>query len=549
MIEKPEGFHLGLFLSYQFYADYQYEKLCSWCKRDRFEKRDAMYLLPGVAVRALGLMAYLIGGASLLSLIIVLFGDFLSISSIGAYASQRFLLAIEIGVLSVFALIAHSLRSRSSAQFLAKFALPTVLFSSAFLLFSLPFHGDKYVWVEPGMFAFFFLTTSVAGLALKDSGELMVCVRFFIVGMVSVCTIYGLSCINIYLFALVDQNSDFGRYLPYGFANIRYWSHVATWCLPLFPLAVLIGPLKNKRTWRLFVLTGAGMWWWILIQSMGRGSLVGIAFGSLLALSLLGKRAWPWFSMLLLHLGAGILLWLILSVFIPSVLYDGESQLRTFHAGAAGRLPLIIEAWHRSLQNFPLGMGPLSWLTEEPLTEIYASGPKFGHPHNMYLLWAAEYGWLLIACLGLLVLQAILYFWQARAVCLRSPATEAANERFLLLVGFTASVSAALVHAGVSAVFLVPGSLLVGLFVLIMFWALISPHDLKELPTTRQTRGLRFETSMVLIASAVLFFGWLVWMQTVWNYYDGMRADSTTYAQEVGRATFPRFWRHGNFPR
>ena len=496
-------------------------------------------------------MVYCLSGAYFFSLALVLFGDFLAPPGMWAYDSQRFMLAVLLGVLSVLSLTKCILNELPNARFLAKLVLPTTLLCSAFLLSSLPFQRGDYAWVESGMFALFFLTINVAALALKGTGETALYVRFFIVSMVSACTIYGLSCINIYVFALVDRNPDFGRYIPYGFANIRYWSHIATWCLPLFPLAVLIGPLKDKRFWRIFVLTGAAIWWWVLIQSMGRGSLLGIAVGGFLVLSLFGKRALPWFKILIFHLGAGILLWLLLSLIIPSVLYDGESQLRSFHTGASGRMPLFIEAWQMSLQNFPLGMGAQSWIIEKPLTEIYALSVKFGHPHNMYLFWAAEYGWILIMFLGLLVLQAIRYFWSIRSFFLSRPKNRASDEELLLLVAFTASVSAALFHGGVSAVFLAPGSMLVGLFVLIVFWALIVPGaaEQQELPQLREQKKFNSKNAIALFLPAALCIGWLVWMNGVCNYYENMQADRKTYSEAVAKATFPRFWRHGNFPR
>ncbi|MFL1464677.1 O-antigen ligase family protein [Marinobacter sp. HN1S83] len=500
-------------------------------------------------VKALPFIAYAVCGAGVLSLILVLFGEYLVPGSIGSYASQRFMLVLVMGLLSVFSLTMFALKGPSDAFWLAKLSLPTILLCSAFLLFSLPFSENEYVWAEPGMYALFFLTMNLVGLLLKGTGMTMVCVRLFSVGMAAACALYGLSCINIYLFALLDGNPNFGSHIPYGFGSIRYWSHIATWCLPLFPLAVLMGPLKHKRAWRLFVLAGAGMWWWILIQSMGRGSLLGIAFGVLLAISLFGKRALPWFKVFLIQLAVGILIWLLLSVLIPFVLYDGESQLRTFHTGAAGRLPLFMEAWHRSLENFPFGMGPQSWLTVEPLTIVYASSLKFGHPHNMYLLWAAEYGWLLVMFMGLLVLQAIRYFWQARTVSMSGPATQTLGEISFSLAALTGSVSAALFHAGVSAVFLAPGSMLVGLFVLIMFWALIVPIEPNALSSTGVRKRMGLHSTIVLILSVALCFSWLLWVQGVSNYYMDMRSDSKSYAEEVGKATYPRFWMHGNFPR
>ena len=197
-----------------------------------------------------------------------------------------------------------------------------------------------------------------------------------------------------------------------------------------------------------------------------------------------------------------------------------------------------------SLQNFPFGMGPQSWLTHEPITEAYATGKKFGHPHNMYLMWAAEYGWLLIAAMGLVVIQAIRNFWRRRAELLDSDD----SNQLLLLAGFTASVSAALFHAGVSAVFMAPGSMLVGLFVLIGFWALILPGgDFSKVERPLLNPGRR-----VLIGglvSMVFLIFWALWMGEVWRYYQDMRADEPYYLEHESEGTLPRFWFHGNFPR
>src|SRR5690606_10260322 len=89
-------------------------------------------------------------------------------------------------------------------------------------------------------------------------------------------------------------------------------------------------------------------------------------------------------------------------------------QIRSIKADSSGRIPLFIEAWQMSLQNFPFGMGPQSWLMHETLTDVYANSKQFGHPHNMYLMWAAEYGWILLVALGLVVAQCIRYFWRRR---------------------------------------------------------------------------------------------------------------------------------------
>ncbi len=489
----------------------------------------------------------LVSAICVLAFILVLFSDFLPLP-FGGYADQRFFLVAATGLLAAVPFLSFTLKSAlRSAQCLV--LLPSFMLCLAFIGLAAPFWNQAYTWVEPGMYSFYFMAAIVSGAGLAWSGIGTVFVRFLILIIAATCLIYGLTSVNVYLFAIFDGVTKLIDFIPWGFVNIRYWSHIATWCLPLMPLAVLVGPLKDVRSWRIGVLLGAGMWWWILFLTTGRGSALGIAFGVMLAVLLFGRRAFPWLKVFVTYLAVGILIWLLLSVLIPTMLSDGGIHVRTVHAGDSGRLPLFIEAWQMSFQNFPFGMGPQSWLTHERLTAAYSAAGKLGHPHNMYLMWAAEYGWALIAALGVVVLQAIRYFWKIRAVMLVESAPNASDEKLLMLAAFTASVSAALFHAGVSAVFMAPGSMLAGLFVLIGFWALILPAGAEPSPSVEMPQQPFFFRLPALVLSAILLIGWVVWSQDVWGYYQDMREDEELYYKDVGEGMLPRFWFHGNFPR
>jgi O-antigen ligase len=259
----------------------------------------------------------------------------------------------------------------------------------------------------------------------------------------------------------------------------------------------------------------------------------------LVAAVLIGRPALPWLKMFLRYLVYGVIAWFLLSVLIPSFLLD-EVSLRALKADTSGRMPLFIEAWRMSLENFPLGMGPQSWLTHDILTEGYRQSPKFGHPHNMYLMWAAEYGWLSIGVLLLLVGQAVRLFWQRRDEVRAGENTDLA----LPLAAFTASVSAALLHAGVSAVFMAPGSMLIGFLVLCVFWALITPESRPVKPRRPKARALA-AVFVGLLVSAPCFY----WLNEVAEYHEAMESDLEFYYENVPAGTLPRFWFHGNFPR
>ena len=94
-----------------------------------------------------------------------------------------------------------------------------------------------------------------------------------------------------------------------------------------------------------------------------------------------------------------------------------------------------------------------------------------------------------------------------------------------------------------------PGSMLVGLFVLIGFWALILPAGAEPSPSVEMPQQPFFFRLPALVLSAILLIGWVVWSQDVWGYYQDMREDEELYYKDVGEGMLPRFWFHGNFPR
>lgn len=474
-------------------------------------------------------------------IIAVLFIDFLSVPLRG-YADQRLLLLSLPGLLTLLAgqrvLIGGTTLVQSRDLWPI---LPGLGLANLFLLLPFPYLSQSFNWVEPGMYASYFLVIVLGGVYLARTRQTTPLIEIFACIAAIACFFYGAMTINVYLFAMNDSVANLVNYIPWGFVNIRYWSHIATWLLPLLPLAVLAGPYKDQRLWRAGVALAAALWWWIVLMSSARGTMMGVIFGSVFACLLFGRPALPWLKTFLKYLVLGGCAWLLLSVLIPSLLLD-EIHVRSLKADSSGRMPLFREAFQMSLQNFPFGMGPQSWLTHEIITDEYRNSPKFGHPHNMYLMWAAEYGWLLIGGLLVLVGQAARYLWAKRKL-VRSGL---APDLTLPLVAFTASVSAALAHAGVSAVFMAPGSMLIGLLVLTLFWALIQPPVPVEHHAKPYRKVGRFAV-LVIFAAATVLYGF--WLREAWHYYKAMEEDVEYYQENVSGGTQPRFWFHGNFPR
>jgi O-antigen ligase len=464
---------------------------------------------------------------------IVLFADFITMP-LGSYATQRFFLVSFLGLFVVFS--SAFLIYRDGFRWIVDI-WPAAMLSIGFVWSSSLFDEALFSWVEPGMYLLFFLGFVLAGRLPRQWNQKANGV-IILVGVAAVtAAFYGAATITVYLFAMSDSVASLSNYIPWGFVSIRYWSHIATWLLPLLPLAVLIGPLQKQRLWRFFVATGAALWWWIVFLSSSRGTMLGVAFGVLLVAVLIGRPAAPWLKVFLKYLAYGIVAWFLLSVLIPSLLLD-EVSMRALKSDTSGRVPLFIEAWRMSLVDFPFGLGPQSWLTHEIITEGYRQSPKFGHPHSMYLMWAAEYGWLLMVAILALAGQAMRLFWRRRNEL------EKNDVRALPLAAFTASVSAALLHAGVSAVFMAPGSMLIGFLVLSVFWALIS--DSSVTPRNKPTIKRVLVALIVILAGGALC---LAWLKEVRAYHSAMIVDEAFYYENVPMGTLPRFWFHGNFPR
>lgn len=485
-------------------------------------------------------LAYLLVPVFVSVVLISLFSDFLP-TVFGAYADQRFFQVSLMWAATALALIWMSLDTKHQSMLSANW--PALLVSSAFLLLTIPDAPGEFSWVEPGMYALFFAAFSVVGWRIYEQGMSFSAAVVFAYVVAISCFFYAAMTMTVYLFAITDAFSDLTDVIPWGFVNMRYWSHMATWLLPILPLALMHGPMRKNTLWRVGITFCAAIWWWMVFMTTARGSMLSIALAGLFACLIYRRTILPWLTISLRFLAFGGLAWVTLSVAIPSIGSD-EVIVRTLHAGGSGRMPLWLEAWHMSLNSFPFGMGPQAWIIHQGITESFPANSRLGHPHNMYLMWAAEYGWLLLAAVFMLIATTLKNLLarasQVRRGLLECPA---------VLVAYTVSAIAGLVHAGFSAVFIVPASMLMGFLVLSIFWALslrgVCSGEGVSAPASWFSKGSRLN----IVLAVVVLTGAIVWMNQVWSYHQAMVADLDQYEEGPNAAYWPRFWFHGNFPR
>ncbi|MAM87001.1 MAG: hypothetical protein CME36_06810 [unclassified Hahellaceae] len=473
--------------------------------------------------------------------VLVLFSDFIPLP-FDSYAAKRFFLVLTLVLVVLVPLWSISAgRLQSRGWLLADLSLLVVIWS-ALLYHSYGLTSSSYGLSEAAMYGAFFSSFVLMGHALFQSNFYERAWTIFLLVSVGACFLYAMMTLTVYGFAIADGQTNLVPFIPWGFVSMRYWSHVATWMLPLFPVALLIGPFKASALWKVMVLLTMAIWWWVIFLSSARGSTIGIAVGLGLVLLLFGRSSLGWAKELIKGFAGGVILWALLSVAVPELLF-GETQVRGLKTDNSDRIPQILEAWAMSLQHFPLGMGAQSWLTHDILTSQYDLTKKFGHPHNMYLMWAAEYGWLLVALVLVLVAFAAVRVFVKRRQLLNNDDSVSVSR----LVAITASVSAALFHAGVSAVFMAPASMLVGLIVLTLFWCEIQLNSPSyDVPADNTKRKRSFAGGLLLAGFVVIAYHWF---GNVSDYHKAMREDVQFYEENAFKGHLPRFWFHGYFPR
>lgn len=471
---------------------------------------------------------------ALIAVSYALFADYLPGVG-GAYATRRWILCwlLVATVLSVLVIDSVSVRNVGFFRLAAKI-LPLIL-----LLmiggYRSPF--PEFAYVEPLLYTMFIVAVVTLGSTLSRlEDRIDLALRFLFIVFIA-CGLYAAMSINVYLFALVDGYIRIDHLLPWGFVNIRYWSHLATWLLPLLPLVLLVHPLGKGALVRFSVAAVAAIWWWLLFVSTSRGSIISIVFSMFMVAILFRWCSLPWLRLMFLHLLFGVAVWLLLSVLLPALM-SGGAELRGIKGHGSGRWPMWVSAVEMGVENFPLGAGALSWLM------FGRSGPSsedlmFAHPHNMYLYWIAEYGFLITIAFFLGAASFVSRFLQRL-----KNGTHSEPSSLLLMAGLTASVIGGFTHAGVSAIFIAPASMLVGFLVLGLFGGLVAED---QNPYGQESTSL---PSFIKPVITGFFLGVSVtWLVIVGNYYHAMQEDLHHYSEVLKEANMPRFWYHGHFPR
>lgn len=296
------------------------------------------------------------------------------------------------------------------------------------------------------------------------------------------------------------------------FINPRFLDQFLVWIIPLALLP--LGFIKSKL-WRaiIYVLTiGA----WILVWSTyAKGLILSFLMSLFLCSLIFRSKFWHWFKPQLLAIVISLVL--SLSYFL---LFGPHALSINISASLAPRLTL----WHKALvliMAHPLlGIGPMHF--------AYYPDNIFAHPHNSFLLVAAEWGIPALFILLLLFIRGIKNWLKV-----------AAEGKGIKHIGLTVAFVAGCLYSLVSGVIVMPMSQI--MMMIVIGWML----GLTLKPTTL---NISYNAHIIMILLVLLVFAGTVIgvIPNLYNLYNHEWGWMLQHYQQHQHLMFnPRFWMQG----
>lgn len=269
--------------------------------------------------------------------------------------------------------------------------LIAAFFISGFIS-SLVAYSPRHAIYEWSSFGLLLLTAWMIANEVAKKPEQQLDSVLFVLGLG--CVLYIFKVALVYIFVLQSGIQPQAAEFIVGFNSYRFFNHIQTISLPLLGLLTLRsvqrGPAAKNVVRYWFILLS--LWWMLLFVSAGRGTLLGIFAGAVLAIFWYGQKALPWCKIMLWSALVGLLAYGVFFLWIPMLmglqpfgLLNGIVE-RSIDNPSSSRGMLWLRALEM-IKNHPLlGAGPLHFAH-------YGRDINNGaHPHNWALQIAAEWG-------------------------------------------------------------------------------------------------------------------------------------------------------------
>lgn len=379
------------------------------------------------------------------------------------------------------------------------------------------------------------LIFAIAGELMTDMERLPIFLQWIGVA----CGLYTLQLTIMYGAALATGFQVDMHTLVINFANARHLNHAQTALLPVIVLLCVRTPRVDVRRKLWFAL--AAFWWALLYVCEARASILALAVGSAVALTIRRGHARDFVTMLALSALAGLVFYVVLFILLPiatglqSISSPSNVLVRTAANPSSNRFDL----WGLALQLIAahpwLGVGPQHFAHES--AKLYTGA----HPHNWVLQIGAEWGLpALLSLLGILLLGACALVRSGRHVAMN----DSNNQQMLVL--WHVACTCILVDGLLSGVIVMPQSQLAIAFVLGMACAWVRRQSGTEAEGADPARTVTTRAIMAGLITVGL-------CGSIWSVAPDMvrhaRGEALTPAESAANPFmhWPRLWEAGYF--
>lgn len=401
---------------------------------------------------------------------------------------------------------------------------------------------DDYRVSDTLSFLSFFLLLLVAGVYVPAQKTVVLVrsvLKFFVIFLSIL-----VSLIVLFWCLESDRISFRSLITTLGFLNINFFGHLVTISLPMVVCCILAS-YRAGLFLRAALLMAVLLCSWIFLFLLSiKGSIVGLLGSCVLLLFFFRGRVKGYVYLLVVSCLAAYTLCALNQFFSAgSELVSGASLVAR---DPTGRSMQWYEAAMMSLQVFPLGMGAESWMTHAPITTGFVYELAHGHPHNMILLWAAEYGWL--AVLGVSI-----FFWgvleKLKLICSKPSSDISIKDGdHLIFISLIGAAFSGLIHACVSGVLIVPASTIAIAMVLVFTQYFLNFSIDARFPECNGNNRASWSCPLKGVFLALVLALGVIQFNYMGGYYTMMSEDKERYVSHGKVMFFPRYWAHGFAP-